>query len=457
MQIGLPENIKLGTIHFVGIGGIGMSGIAEILHNLGYSVQGSDISQNNNVKRLEQKGIKVFIGHNEENIKDVSVVVKSTAVSFDNPEIKSARLKHIPVVKRSEMLAELMRLKYTVSVAGTHGKTTTTSMVASIFETANFKPTVINGGVLNAYGTNAYLGDGDWIIVEADESDGTFIRLPTTVGIITNMDPEHLDYYGSYEKMKEAYNTFVSNIPFYGFAVLCIDHPEVQKLSSEVLDRKIISYGLNPQADVRAVNIKYSKGKTRYDAIIKGEEIKGIELPITGKHNIQNSLAAIAVASELNFSKDNIFNAFKNFQGVKRRFTKVVEIDGVTIIDDYAHHPIEIQATLGAARQYIENGKVIAIFQPHRYTRTRDLLDDFCTCFNEADTVFISDIYPAGEEEIEGINKEELVKGIAESGHKNVKIIELDKAKDIIANISNSGDIVIFMGAGTITKWANDF
>ncbi len=453
----IPLNFSLGTIHFVGIGGIGMSGIAEILHNLGYSVQGSDLSENANVARLREKGIKIFASHSGKNVENSSVVVKSTAVPFTNPEIEAARKLHIPVVRRSEMLAELMRLKLTVGVAGTHGKTTTTSMVSYIFEANNLNPTVINGGILNAYGTNAYLGDGDWMIVEADESDGTFIKLPTTVGIITNMDPEHLDYYGTYEKMKEAYHTFVSNIPFYGFAVLCIDHPEVQKLSSEVLDRKIITYGTNPQADIRAVNIESIEGGSKYDVIINGETIEGIELPIVGLHNIQNSLAAIGVASGLGFPTEVIFEGFKQFKGVKRRFTKVADVNGVTIIDDYAHHPIEIQATLKAARQYVDDGKVIAIFQPHRYSRVQDLWDDFCACFNEANTVYIADIFAAGEKPIEGISRESLVEGIAAVGHKDVSALKSPADIEAIVNGASAGDIVLFMGAGTITKWANEF
>src|SRR5476651_1021210 len=379
----LPHDI--GPVHFVGIGGIGMSGIAEVLANLGYTVTGSDLADSANVKRLRDKGIKVAIGHHSENIDGADVVVVSSAIKRDNPELAAARAKRLPVVRRAEMLAELMRLKSCVAIAGTHGKTTTTSLVAALLDAGNFDPTVINGGIINAYGTNARLGSGDWMVVEADESDGTFVRLPATIAVVTNIDPEHLDFYGNFEAVQQAFETFVGNIPFYGFAALCIDHPVVQSMIPRVAERRIVTYGMSPQADIRAINIVIDREGARYDVTIAdrfnetSRTITGITLPMFGQHNVQNSLAVIAVAEEMGLGEEVVREALGKFKGVKRRFTKTGESNGVTVIDDYGHHPVEIAATLRAARSATGNN-VIAVVQPHRYTRLRDLFDDFCTC-----------------------------------------------------------------------------
>ena len=453
--------LEIGTIHFVGIGGIGMSGIAEVMHNLGYRVQGSDLTDNANVARLKGLGIPVAIGQREENVADATVVVISSAVKADNPEVKAARASLIPVVRRAEMLAELMRLKWCVSVAGTHGKTTTTSMVATLLDAAKFDPTVINGGIINAYGTNARLGEGEWMVVEADESDGTFVKLPSTIAVVTNIDPEHLDFYGEFDREKDAFDAFVQNVPFYGAAVLCIDHPEVQALVGRISDRRIITYGTNPQADVRAVNVRFENGGATFDAVVSERvtggaiEIDAIHLPMPGAHNVKNALAAVAVARELDIPADVIRTGFAGFAGVKRRFTKVGVVDGVTVIDDYGHHPVEIAAVLNAARQSYD-GKVIAVVQPHRYTRLQRLFEGFCTCFNDADTVVVADVYPAGESPIEGVTQDALVDGIRQRGHRHV--IKLEAPADlagIVAAEAEPGDVVICLGAGSVTQWAH--
>jgi UDP-N-acetylmuramate--alanine ligase len=447
-------SLEVGTIHFVGIGGIGMSGIAEVLHNLGFKVQGSDLSVNYNTERLGKMGIKVVQGQKPENIEGASVVVISSAVKPSNPEVVAAREAHIPVVRRSEMLAELMRLKIAIAIAGTHGKTTTTTMMATLLNEAKFDPTVINGGIINFLGSNAHLGQGEWMVVEADESDGTFNKIPATVAVVTNIEPEHLDFYGSFDKAREAFKSFVSNIPFYGFAVMCHDHPEVQALIGQIQDRRIISYGLSPQADVRASNIRTDASGSTYDALLGDKVIKDIHVPIPGNHNILNSLAVVAVGHELKIRDEVIKKAFAGFEGVKRRFTKVGEANGITIIDDYGHHPTEIMATLQAARS-VTKGNVIAVVQPHRFTRVRDLFDEFCKCFNDADKVIVTDIYTAGEEPIEGINRDSLVQGIKQHGHKSVTplLAEADLPK-LIAENAKSGDIVVCLGAGSITYMA---
>jgi UDP-N-acetylmuramate--alanine ligase len=452
--------LDVGMLHFVGIGGIGMSGIAEILHNLGYKVQGSDLTENANVERLRGLGIEVTIGHTAEHLKTASVVVISSAVKADNPEVIAARAERIPVVRRAEMLAELMRLKMSVAVAGTHGKTTTTSLMAALFDAAGLAPTVINGGIINAYGTNAKIGSGEWMVVEADESDGTFIKLPSTIAIITNIDPEHLDYFGTFDNLRAAFQQFVENLPFYGFGVLCIDHPEVQALIAKVRDRRIISYGTSPQAEVRAVNIKRDTTGQRFDIECEGGEriIKDIYLPMHGEHNVRNALAVAAVAQELKLSEEVLKKAFANFGGVKRRFTKTGTVDGITVIDDYGHHPVEIQATLKAARESLEGtgGKVIAVVQPHRYTRLRDLFDQFCTCFNDADCVIVTDVYSAGEEPIDGIDQGALIEGLRGAGHR--RVVALDKPESlakVVLGQARSGDLVVCLGAGSISKWAN--
>jgi UDP-N-acetylmuramate--alanine ligase len=455
----LPLNI--GTIHFVGIGGIGMSGIAEILNNLGYSVQGSDISDNANVQRLRGLGIKVFVGHATENVEDAKVVVISTAVKPTNPEVVAARAAMIPVVRRAEMLAELMRLKAAIAIGGTHGKTTTTSLVATMLDAAGLDPTVINGGIINSYGTNARLGEGDWMVVEADESDGTFVKVPSTISVVTNIDPEHLDHWKDFDQLREAFKNFVQNIPFYGFAVLCIDHPEVQALIGRVTDRRIFTFGFSPQADVRAVNVRTNIGDSIFDVVIRervdSEErvIKDVRLPMVGDHNVSNSLAAITVALELGIPDDKIVSAFDGFTGVKRRFTKTGEVDGVTIIDDYGHHPVEIKAVLKAARQATRNN-VIAVVQPHRYSRLHDLFEDFCTCFNDADSVIVADVFEAGETPIEGASRDSLVEGLRNRGHRHVSALEgPEKLAEVIKAEAEEGDLVVCLGAGSISAWAN--
>src|SRR6266852_9989315 len=411
----LPRDI--GPVHFIGIGGIGMSGIAEVLINLGYTVQGSDASDSANVKRLRDKGARISVGHAAKALGDAAVVVVSTAIKRDNPELTAARAKRLPVVRRAEMLAELMRLKSCVAIAGTHGKTTTTSLVAALVDAGGFDPTVINGGIINAYGTNARLGAGEWMVVEADESDGTFLRLPATVAIVTNVDPEHLDHYGDFDRVRMAFQSFVENLPFYGFAVMCADHLEVQALIARIRDKRIISYGFSLQADARAVNVSFSQGASHFDAVFrdrrKGTEIAltDLRLPMPGEHNVSNAIAAITVARELGVGTDAIRNALNNFGGVKRRFTRVGEWKGSAIIDDYGHHPVEIAAVLKAARQAF-SGPIIAIMQPHRYTRLRDLFEQFCTCMNSADTAIIAPVYPAGESPIEGISRDSLIEGL---------------------------------------------
>jgi len=453
--------LGIGTIHFVGIGGIGMSGIAEILHNLGYAVQGSDQAETANVKRLRELGIAVSIGHRAENLGDAQVVVVSSAVKSENPEVAAARARLLPVVRRAEMLGELMRLKWAVAIGGTHGKTTTTSLVAQLLDAAGFDPTVINGGIINAYGTNARLGAGDWMVVEADESDGTFVKLPATICIVTNMDPEHLDFYGSVEAMNRAYEDFVRNIPFYGFAVLCIDHPVVQAMIPRLSDRRIVTYGMSPQADVRAVNVELGATGATYDVVIadRAEEtehvIAGVKLPMLGAHNVQNSLSAIAVAREMGIDDDTIRRGLAAFGGVKRRFTRTGEANGVTVVDDYGHHPVEIAAVLKGARA-TARGKVIAVVQPHRYSRLASLFEDFCACFNDADHVIVAPVYAAGEQPIPGIDRDALVAGLRARGHRHVTPLgdPADLAR-LVVEIAEPGDFVICLGAGTITAWAH--
>jgi UDP-N-acetylmuramate--alanine ligase len=451
---------ELGPIHFVGIGGIGMSGIAEVLANLGYKVRGSDAADGGNVKRLRDLGIAVTIGHDAKNVEGAGVLVVSSAVKRDNPELVAARAKRVPVVRRAEMLAELMRLKSCVAIAGTHGKTTTTSMVATLLDAGGMDPTVINGGIINAYGTNARLGAGEWMVVEADESDGTFLKLPADVAIVTNVDPEHLDHFKTFDAVKEAFVSFVGNIPFYGFAVMCLDHPVVQSLVGQIEDRRVITYGVNPQADVRLMDVKLDGGVCRFNILIrsrngeKATEIKDILLPMPGHHNAMNATAAIAVALELGISADKIRSALKGFGGVKRRFTKTGEWNGVTVFDDYAHHPVEIGAVLKAARASTK-GSVIAIMQPHRYTRLRDLFDQFSACFNDADHVVIAPVYPAGEAPITGIDRDALIQGIRARGHRDVIALEGPEVlAGVIKKIAKSGDYVVFLGAGSITQWA---
>jgi len=449
----------IGTVHFVGIGGIGMSGIAEVMHNLGYTVQGSDIAEGYVIEGLRARGITVMIGHAAQNVAGCAVVVTSTAVKRDNPEVVYALEHRIPVVRRAEMLAELMRLKSTVAVAGTHGKTTTTSMVACLLEAGGVDPTVINGGIINSYGSNARLGASEWMVVEADESDGSFLRLDGTIAVVTNIDPEHLDHYGSFEKVKDAFVEFIENVPFYGAAVLCVDHPEVQAVISKVRDRRVITYGFSAQADVRGEHVTPVPGGNRFDVVIRDREggqrrIEGIELPMPGRHNVQNALAAIAVALEMGCGDAIIRDGFAGFGGVKRRFTKVGEVNGVTVIDDYGHHPVEIRAVLAAAREGVR-GRVLAVVQPHRFTRLRDLMDDFQTAFNDADAVYVTPVYPAGEAPIEGVDAAALVAGLKARGHRDAHVVGgSDELAATLAETARPGDMVVCLGAGDITKWA---
>jgi len=454
----LPREI--GPIHFVGIGGIGMSGIAEVLVNLGYAVQGSDASDNYNLDRLRKKGAKVSVGHKAENVDGAEVVVVSTAIKRDNPELMAARERRIPVVRRAEMLAELMRLKSCVAIAGTHGKTTTTTMVATLLDAGGLDPTVINGGIINAYGSNARLGAGDWMVVEADESDGTFLKLPTDVAIVTNVDPEHLDHFKTFDAVQDAFRHFVENLPFYGFAVLCIDHPVVQTLVGKIEDRRIITYGENPQADARLLDLTPMGGGSKFKVAFRDRktgavhEIADLMLPMPGRHNASNATAAIAVARELGVSDEAIRKAIAGFGGVKRRFTKTGEWNGVTVIDDYGHHPVEIAAVLKAAREST-NGKIIAVVQPHRYTRLQSLFEEFCTCFNDADAVVVADVYAAGEAPIDGIDRDHFVAGLRAHGHREV--VPLPAATElagIVKGLAKSGDLVVCLGAGNITQWA---
>lgn len=462
---------EMGPLHFVGIGGIGMSGIAEILVMLGFTVQGSDLKDGGNVQRLKEKGVEIFIGHNAENLKTKdgdlpSAVVISSAVKDDNVELIAARAAKVPVIRRAEMLAELMRLKWSIAIGGTHGKTTTTSMVGQMLEVAERDPTVINGGIVNAFGSNTRLGKTDWMVVEADESDGTFTRLPARVAVVTNMDAEHMEHYGSFENVRKAYQQFVLNLPFYGYAVLCLDHPEVQALIPSVSDRKIITYGFNPQADVRASNVRLGANGSVFDVTFAawlndGEEVvlRDVNLSMLGEHNVQNSLVALTIADQMDIEPPIMKKALESFSGVKRRFTKTGEVNGITIIDDYAHHPIEIETILKTARAAVAEtgGRVISVMQPHRYSRLEDLFEEFSACFNDADSVIVTDVYEAGEDPIEGINRDSLVKAVAERGHRDVQA--LGAREDLAAAVAEkakSGDFVILMGAGDITAWAYD-
>ncbi|SPH18713.1 UDP-N-acetylmuramate--L-alanine ligase [Defluviimonas aquaemixtae] len=451
---------ELGPIHFVGIGGIGMSGIAEVLITLGYPVQGSDAKASKITDRLVKLGATFFEGQKAENLGEAAVVVISSAIKKGNPELEEARRRGLPVVRRAEMLAELMRLRSNVAVAGTHGKTTTTTMVATLLDKGGFDPTVINGGIIHAYGSNARAGAGEWMVVEADESDGSFNRLPATIAIVTNIDPEHMEHWGDFDKLRQGFYDFVSNIPFYGAAVCCTDHPEVQTLVGRITDRRIITFGFNAQADVRAVNLTYDAGVAHFDIALQGEGtdsvIERCTLPMPGDHNVSNALAAVAVARHLGMKKDEIRDALANFGGVNRRFTKVGEVlGGVTIIDDYGHHPVEIAAVLKAARQATK-GRVIAVHQPHRYSRLSTLFEDFCTCFNEADVVAIAEVYAAGEDPIPGASRDDLVAGLVAHGHRHARAI-LDEAdlERLVREQARPGDMVVCLGAGTISIWAN--
>jgi UDP-N-acetylmuramate--alanine ligase len=454
----LPREI--GPVHFIGIGGIGMSGIAEVMVNLGYVVQGSDQSESANVKRLRDKGINVAISHDAKNLGSAQVVVVSSAIKQDNPELVAARAYRLPVVRRAEMLAELMRLKNCVAIAGTHGKTTTTSMVAALLDAGGFDPTVINGGIINAYGTNARLGAGEWMVVEADESDGTFLKLPADIAVVTNIDPEHLDHFKTFEAVQDAFRAFVENVPFYGYSVMCMDHPVVQSLIGNIEDRRVVTYGENPQAEVRLVDVSHAGGTSLFTILLSDRAgnlyhaIEKIALPMPGRHNALNATAAIAVANRLGISDDVIRTALAGFGGVRRRFTRTGTWNGVTIVDDYAHHPVEIAAVLRAARESTR-GRVIAVMQPHRYTRLAALFEQFCTCFNDADTVIIAPVYAAGEAPIAGADRDALVQGLFTHGHRQVFALESpNKLAPLVAGMAESGDYVVCLGAGSITQWA---
>jgi len=449
---------QLGPIHFVGIGGIGMSGIAEVLINHGYTVQGSDLRPSKITDRLADMGARISFPQMAENLEDAEVVVISSAIKPGNPELDSARARGLPIVRRAEMLAELMRLKSNVAIAGTHGKTTTTTMVATLLDAGGIDPTVINGGIIHAYGSNARMGDGEWMVVEADESDGTFNRLPATIAVVTNIDPEHMEHYGTFDVLQEAFYTFVSNIPFYGVAICNTDHPEVQALVGRVGDRRVVTYGFNRQADVRADNLRYENGQAYFDVFLQGEgiEMPNMVLPMPGDHNVSNALASIAVARHLGMKVDEIRTALKNFAGVNRRFTRVGEVKGVTIIDDYAHHPVEITAVLSAAKQATK-GRVIAVHQPHRYSRLSDLFEEFCSCFNDADVVGITDIYAAGEDPIEGADRDGLVAGLTAHGHRQaVSVADEAALQQFVEEHCGPGDLLVCLGAGTISAWANN-
>jgi UDP-N-acetylmuramate--alanine ligase len=454
--------LDIGTIHFIGIGGIGMSGIAEIMHNFGYKVQGSDAAESANIKRLRGMGIQVSIGHDAMNLKDVAIVVYSSAVKPGNVELETARALQLPLVRRAEMLAEIMRLKNCVAIAGTNGKTTTTTLTAALIDAGGLDPTIVNGGIINQYGTNAKLGAGDWVVVEADESDGTFLRLPATVSVVTNIDPDHLDYFGTFDRMRDAFQRFVENVPFYGFAVLCLDHPEVQAMIGKIEDRRLITYGLSPQADVRATNVRFSEGVSLFDVTVLNRRtlqetrLEGMSLPMPGEHNVLNSLAAITVARELGISDDKIRNALANFRGVGRRFTRVGEWNGTAIVDDYGHNPFKIAAALKAARQAY-SGPVVAVVQPHRYTRLRDTFEQFAKCLNDADIAVIAPVYAAGEQPIEGINRDTYVEALRSHGHRNVLTIDGEAdLPDVLAPHLKPGGVVVMLGAGSISGWAHN-
>ncbi len=451
----LPGDV--GPIHFVGIGGIGMSGIAEVLLNHGYVVQGSDLKSSKITDRLAELGAHIFVGQKAQNIEDAEVVVISSAIKPGNAELDAARARGLPIVRRAEMLAELMRLRSNIAVAGTHGKTTTTTMVAALLDEGKFDPTVVNGGIIHAYGSNARKGDGEWMVVEADESDGTFNRLPATIAIVTNIDPEHMEHWGTEEALHQGFYEFVSNIPFYGLAVCCTDDPDVQALVGKITDRRVTTYGFNAQADVRALNLTYEAGVAHFDIALQSEDkmIEGCSLPMPGDHNVSNALSAVAVARHLGMKADEIRKALADFGGVNRRFTRVGEVEGVTIIDDYGHHPVEIAAVLKAARQ-ATSGRVIAVHQPHRYTRLHHHFDDFCACFNDADVVGITDIFSAGEDPIQGASRDDLVAGLIRHGHRHARsVVDENDLERLVREQARPGDMVVCLGAGTISGWAN--
>ena len=456
----IPQNV--GRFHFIGIGGIGMSGIAEILLQSGYLVQGSDINPTKITKRLNKLGAKIFIGHNSGNINQANIIVYSSAITEKNPELIEAKKLSIPIVHRSEMLGELMRLKQSIAVAGTHGKTTTTSLISKLLEQNNMDPTIINGGIISSLASNAKLGEGKWMVVEADESDGSFSRLIPTIAIVTNIDLEHMDFHKTESNLEKAFTNFISSIPFYGFAAVCIDHPRIQKILAKVTNKKIITYGYSPNADIRAINTRFVDGKMIFDVSYKDKVekntsfIKNIIFSMIGYHNVLNALAAISVALELGISITIIKKSLNSFSGVQRRFQYITKIDNAKIYDDYGHHPEEIKAALSAAKLIKNNSKILAIFQPHRYTRLKNHFEEFCSSFNDADKVILLNIYAAGEKKLINYENTDLEEGIRNYGHKNVESLKDDEKifEKIFKNLKNF-DIIIFLGAGNITNIAN--
>jgi len=448
---------KFQHIHFVGIGGVGMSGIAEVLLNLGYKISGSDMKESETTRRLESLGARVFIGHHGDNVDDAHVVVISSAVHDDNPEVVAAKTRMVPVIPRAEMLAELMRLKYGVAVAGAHGKTTTTSMVATVLAKGGIDPTVVIGGKLNSLGAGAKLGQGEFLVAEADESDGSFLKLSPTIAVVTNIDAEHLDHYtGGIDEIKEAFLAFINKIPFYGLAVLCLDVEHIQDLIP-LVNKRYTTYGLSTQADFYARDIVYTGMGSGFEVFKKGVSLGRFELTVPGTHTIYNSLAAIAVAVELDVPTDIIREALKGFGGLHRRFQVKGEVKGVMVVDDYGHHPTEIKATLAAAKKGWDR-RTVVVFQPHRYTRTRDLLKDFFTAFNQADRLVVMDIYAAGEKPIDGVSAMKLYDGIKSRGHKHVTYIpDASKIPGWLAGNTEPGDIVITLGAGDVWKVGEAF
>lgn len=452
--------LAFGPVHFVGIGGIGMSGIAEVMHNLGHPVRGSDAGEGANVRRLRALGIAVEVGHDPAHLGDAAAVVVSSAVPPDNPELRAAVERRIPVLRRADMLAELMRFQPSLAVGGTHGKTTTTSLVAAVLAEAGLDPTVVNGGVVNAWETNARVGTGAWMVVEADESDGTLVRLPATVAVVTGIDPEHLDHYRSFEALRAAFLQFVENLPFYGVAILCADHPEVVRLARSVTDRRVVTYGLAAGADVRGTGLRPVPAGMRFTAALGpgapggAGTIEGLVLGMPGRHSVQNALAAVAGGLVLGIPAAAIRRALEGFAGVRRRFTRVGEACGVQVIDDYGHHPVEIRAVLEAARQ-VAKGRVVAVLQPHRYSRLQALFGDFCRAFGDAAAVVVSDVYAAGEEPVAGVDRDALVEGIRTAGHPSVHPLESpDGLAAVLAPLVRPGDAVVCLGAGDVTAWA---
>lgn len=461
----LPDPDQAGLFHIVGIGGIGMSAIAEVMHTRGYRVQGSDLKDGANLERLRAHGISCLIGHDPANVDGAAYLVISSAVKAGNPEFEAAKERGIPIIRRAEMLAELMRPCATVSITGTHGKTTTTSLIADLFKCADLDPTVIAGGIINGWGTNARIGRGEWMVVEADESDGTFLKLPTQIGVVTNIDPEHMDYWPSLEALHQAFHQFIDAIPFYGLAVACIDHPVVRellaKLGGAANGRRTLTYGVARDADIRLVNLRPDHNRITFDAdlgpAVKGgaRKLEDLTLPVLGHYNALNALGALAAATEAGVGDEVIRRTFAAFSGVKRRFTRVGEWRGAAVYDDYAHHPVEIAAVLRAARM-AGKGRIIAVMQPHRYTRLQSLFNEFSACLDDADIVVVTPVYSAGEAPIPGIDRDELASGLRRHGHPHVLTVDDDQALvETIASVAEPGDVVVGLGAGTITDWIN--